>query len=140
QMEQLARGHGAVAIFVGAALPVEQERVETQQPGAEVADAVAVLIHARLAPGYQTSSASSSPMLAATTSTSLSTSSRVMQSGGASRTTWPRAETIAPRSHALRSRRAGGGVSPGPPRPAGAPPPPPPISPRPPPSPTQPPP
>jgi hypothetical protein len=39
----------------------------------------------------QTSSASSSPMLAATMSTSWSTSSRVMQRGGASRTTWPRA-------------------------------------------------
>src|SRR2546430_8288765 len=52
------------------------------------------------------SSASSSLTLAATTSTSRSTSAAVMQSGGASPTTRPRAETMAPRSHALRASLA----------------------------------
>ena len=44
-MEQLARGDGSVAILVGPALTVEQHPVQTQQPGVEVAQAIAVLVH-----------------------------------------------------------------------------------------------
>src|SRR5207249_11791175 len=94
EVEELARGDGPVAVLVRAALPVEENSVKSQQPAAESTHPVPVLIHdlahAAPVPG-QTSSASSSPILAATTSTSWSTSSRVMQSGGASLTTWPRA-------------------------------------------------
>src|SRR5437867_724276 len=44
-MEQLARGDGPVTLLVREALTIQENSVEPQQPGAEVAQTVAVLVH-----------------------------------------------------------------------------------------------